>query len=170
VPSGAPKLAKGEREMAVTGLEHIVREHPFFAGLDEAFVELVVGCAKNVRFEPGAYLCREGSPADQLYLIREGRVVLEIAAPGRGAIVFQTVGEGEIVGISWLFPPYRWNYDVRAVERVRAISMDATCLRDKCEADHTLGYDVMKRLVPILMQRLQATRLQILDVYGKPAA
>jgi len=156
--------------MAVTGLERIVREHPFFAGLDEAFVELVVGCAKNVRFEPGAYLCREGSPADQLYLIREGRVVLEIAAPGRGAIVFQTVGAGEIVGISWLFPPYRWNYDVRAVERVRAISMDATCLRDKCEADHTLGYDVMKRLVPILMQRLQATRLQILDVYGKPAA
>ncbi|MEQ8696205.1 MAG: cyclic nucleotide-binding domain-containing protein, partial [Bauldia litoralis] len=109
-------------------------------------------------------------PADQLYLIREGRVALEIAAPGSGSVTFQTVSEGEIVGISWLFPPYRWTYDARAMERVRAIGMDATCLRTKCEADHDLGYDVMKRLVPILFQRLQATRLQVLDIYGKPAA
>ena len=123
-------------------------------------------CGSNA----GKYLFREGGPADQLYLIREGRVALEIAAPGSGAVTFQTVGEGEIVGISWLFPPYRWTYDARAVERVRAIGMDATCLRNKCEADHSLGYDVMKRLVPILFQRLQATRLQVLDVYGKPAA
>jgi CRP/FNR family transcriptional regulator, cyclic AMP receptor protein len=156
--------------MAVQGLEHIVREHPFFAGLDEAFLELVVGCAKNVRFEIGTYLFREGGQADQLYLIREGRVALEIAAPGAGSVVFQTVGAGEIVGISWLIPPYRWTYDGRAVERVRAIAMDGRCLRDKCEADHSLGYDVMKRIVPILVQRLQATRLQVLDVYGQPVA
>jgi CRP-like cAMP-binding protein len=156
--------------MAVRGLEKIVRDHPFFAGLDEEFLELVCGCAKNVRFEPGKYLFREGGSADQLYLIREGRVSLEIAAPGIDAVTFQTVGEGEIVGVSWLFPPYRWNYDVRALDRVRAIGMDATCLRNKCEDDHDLGYDVMKRLVPILVQRLQATRLQVLDVYGKPAA
>ncbi|MEP0323994.1 cyclic nucleotide-binding domain-containing protein [Bauldia litoralis] len=156
--------------MAVEGLERIVRDHPFFKGLDESFLELVCGCAQNVRFEAGAYLFREGGPADQLYLIREGRVALEIAAPGSGAVTFQTVSEGEIVGISWLFPPYRWTYDARAMERVRAIGMDATCLRTKCEADHDLGYDVMKRLVPILFQRLQATRLQVLDIYGKPAA
>lgn len=156
--------------MAVRGLEKIVRDHPFFAGLDEEFLELVCGCAKNVRFEPGKYLFREGGAADQLYLIREGRAALEIAAPGRDSVVFQTVGEGEIVGVSWLFPPYRWNYDVRAIDRIRAIGMDATCLRTKCEDDHDLGYDVMKRLVPILVQRLQATRLQVLDVFGKPAA
>ena len=156
--------------MAVAGLERIVREHPFFAGLNEAFLELVCGCAKNVQFAAGQYLFREGGPADQFYLIREGRVALEIAAPGSGAITFQTVGEGEIVGVSWLFPPYRWNFDARAMEPVRAIGMDATCLRNKCEADHGLGYDVMMRLAPILMQRLQATRMQILDVYGKPAA
>ena len=156
--------------MAVEGLERIVRQHPFFAGLDESFLELVVGCAKNVRFKAGEYMFREGGPADQFYLIREGRVALEIAAPGSGAVVFQTVAEGEVVGVSWLFPPYRWTFDARALEDVRAIAMDGTCLRNKCEADHTLGYDVMKRLVPVLMQRLQATRLQVLDVYGKPAA
>lgn len=156
--------------MAVRGLERIVSEHPFFAGLDESFLDLVRGCAKNVRFKRGQMLFREGGAADQFYLIREGRVALEIAAPTQGAVTFQTVAEGEIVGISWLFPPYRWSYDARAIDPVRAIALDGTCLRDKCEADHSLGYDVMKRLVPILMQRLQATRLQALDVYGRPAA
>ena len=156
--------------MAIEGLERIVREHPFFAGLEDGFRNLVVGCAKNVRFEPGQYLHREGESADEFYLLRHGRVALEVTDPARGPMAFQTLGEGEVVGVSWLIPPYRWAYDARALELVRAIALDATCLRNKCEADHTLGYDVMKRLVPILMQRLQATRLQVLDVYGKPAA
>lgn len=155
--------------MKIEGLDRIVRAHPFFAGLDEAFVTLVVGCAKNVRFDPGQYLIREGQPADHLYLIRHGRVALEVTAPGRGAVTFQTLGAGEIIGLSWLFPPYRWSYDARALETVRAVAIEATCLRTKCEADHHLGYEVMKRLVPMLVQRLQATRLQILDVYGKGA-
>lgn len=152
--------------MEVEGLERIIREHPFFAGLEEGFCKLVCGCAKNVRFEAGQFLVREGDPANEFYLLRHGRVALEITAPGRGAVTFQTVGEGEIVGVSWLIPPYRWTYDARALELTRAISMDATCLRRKCEADHDLGYEMMKRFVPVLVQRLQATRLQVLDVYG----
>jgi len=148
------------------GLDRILREHKFFAGLEEDFLKLVVGCAKNVRFDAGQYMFREGGPADQFYLLREGKVALEITAPGRGAISFQTVGEGEVVGVSWLIPPYRWTYDGRAVGLVRAISLDAKCLRDKCEADHHLGYEMMKRVVPILVGRLHATRLQVLDVYG----
>lgn len=148
------------------GLERFVREHPFFAGFDEAFCTLVTRCAKNVRFEPGQYLFHEGEPADQFYLLRHGRVALEVKAPGREAVTFQTVNEGEIVGVSWIIPPYRWTYDARALDLVRAISMDATCLRDKCEADPALGYDVMKRFLPIIVERLHATRLQILDVYG----
>jgi CRP/FNR family transcriptional regulator, cyclic AMP receptor protein len=147
-------------------LERIIREHPFFAGLNEKFLELVSGCAKNVRFEPGEYLVREGEPANQFYLIRSGKVALDISAAGRGTVTFQTVREGEIVGVSWLIPPYRWMYDAKAAEPTRAISIDASCLRRKSEADHDLGYEMMKRLVPILVQRLQATRLQILDVYG----
>ena len=80
------------------GLERIVKEHPFFAGIEEEIRELVCGCAKNVRFEAGQYLFHEGEPADQFYLIRHGRVALELTAPGRGAVTFQTLGEGEIVG------------------------------------------------------------------------
>jgi CRP-like cAMP-binding protein len=149
------------------GLERIVSEHPFFADLEEGFCTLVAGCAKNVRFEAGQYLFHEGEAADQLYLIRHGRVALELAAPGH-AMTFQTLGEGEIVGVSWLIPPYRWAYDAKALELTRAIAMDANCLRGKCEDDHDLGYELMKRFMPILLQRLHATRMQILDVYGTP--
>lgn len=152
--------------METEGLERIVREHPFFSGLEEGFCNLVCGCAKNVRFEAGQYLFQEDEPAQQFYLLRHGRVALELSAPGRGAVTFQTLGPGEIVGVSWLIPPYRCTYDAKALDLVRAIGMDAVCLRRKCDADHDLGYEMMKRFMPVLVQRLQATRLQILDVYG----
>ncbi|HUO97325.1 MAG TPA: cyclic nucleotide-binding domain-containing protein [Rhizomicrobium sp.] len=146
------------------GLERIVREHPFFSGMKEEQTAILAGCAKNVRFEAGQYLFHEGEPADQLYLLRSGRVALQISSPER-AVTIQTVGESEIVGASWLVAPYRWGLDAKALELTRAISLDAACLRGKCEDDHGLGYELMKRFMPILHQRLQAARLQILDVY-----
>ena len=149
------------------GLEHIVMAHPFFAGLEAELGQLVSGCARNHRFNPGQYLFHEGDDANEFYLIRHGTVALEILPPGQSAIVFATEHEGEIVGTSWLVPPYRWSYDARAAELVRAIGIDAKCLRDKCEADHHLGYEMMKRFLPVIMQRLDEARLQILDVYGK---
>jgi CRP/FNR family cyclic AMP-dependent transcriptional regulator len=151
------------------GLERIVREHPFFAGLEDGFCKLISGCAKNVRFEAGQYLFHEGAAADEFYLLRHGRAALQLTAPGRGVVTFQTLGEGEIVGLSWLIPPYRWTYDAKALELVRAIAMDAACLRQKCEVDHHLGYEMMKRFTPVLVQRLEATRFQMLDVYGAHA-
>jgi len=151
------------------GLERIVREHPFFAGLEEGFCNLICGCAKNVRFEAGEYLFHEGGAADQFYLIRHGRVALGLTAPGLGAVTFNTLRDGEIVGESWLVPPYRWTYDAKALEFTRAIAMDASCLRQKSEADHDLGYEMMKRFMPVLVQRLHAVQLQVLDVYGTPA-
>jgi len=150
----------------IEGLERIVREHPFFAGLEEGAGRLLVGCARNARFEAGQYLFHEGDAADELYLLRQGRVGLGITAPGRGALTFQTLGSGEVVGLSWLLPPYRWSYDAKALELTRAISLDAKCLRQKCDADHDLGYELMKRFMPVLVARLHATRLQMLDVYG----
>jgi CRP/FNR family transcriptional regulator, cyclic AMP receptor protein len=148
-------------------LERILRAHPFFAGFAAEHSRLVTGCARNHRFNAGEYLLRENEPANEFFLIRHGKVALEIAAPGQAPLVFSAVGEGEIVGASWLVPPYRWAFDARAVELTRAIGIDAACLRAKCEADHDLGYEMMKRFLPILVKRLQATRLQILDVYGK---
>ncbi len=151
------------------GLERIVSEHRFFAGLDQEFIDLVTGCCKNVRFEAGQFLLHEGEAANQIYLIRHGRVALQISDPARGEIVFQTLGEGEVVGVSWLIPPYRWSHEAKALELVRAISIDAQCLRNKSEADNRFGYEMMKRFVPVLVDRLHATRMQILDVYGTPS-
>jgi len=149
------------------GLERIVLAHPFFAGLEAKLGQVISGCARNLRFEPGQYLAHEGDPANEFYLIREGKVALEILPPGQPAVVFTTEGEGDIVGASWLVPPYRWRFDARAMELARVIGIDAKCLRDKCEADHHLGYEMMKRFLPVIVQRLDETRLQILDVYGK---
>lgn len=147
-------------------LERILGEHPFFAGLDRAFLELACGCAKNERFEAGHFIVHEGDEAEQFFLLREGRVALQVSAPGRGASTFLTLGPGEIFGVNWLAPPYRWTYDAKALELCRVIAMNGRCLRDKCDADHDLGYAVMKRLMPILIERLHTTRIQFLDLYG----
>lgn len=147
-------------------IEQILEEHAFLGGLDRRACDLVGGCAEHVTFEAGAYLFHEGGPADTLYLIRHGRVALEVAVPERGAITIQTLGPDEIIGISWLVPPYRWAFDARALGLVRAIAIDARCLRDECEKDHDFGYKLMMRFMPVLIERLQATRIQILDVYG----
>ena len=155
--------------MHTEGLQRIIHDHPFFAGLEPRFSDLVTGCARNVRFDAGQYLFREDAPANEFFLLRHGRVALELVAPARSAITFHTLGPGEIVGADWLIPPYRWPYGARALELVRAISIDAACIRGKCEEDHDLGYDMMKRFIPILVQWLQATRLQVLDLYGAPA-
>jgi CRP-like cAMP-binding protein len=151
----------------MTGLDQLLAEHPFFAGLSPEDQRFVAGCARNHRFDAGQYLAHEGDPADDFYLIRHGTVALEILAPGQAPIVFATMGEGEMVGVSWLVPPYRWMFDARAVELVRAIGIDGACLRGKCDTDPRLGYELSKRLLPMLVKRLHATRLQILDVYGR---
>ncbi|MCG2580288.1 MAG: cyclic nucleotide-binding domain-containing protein [Marinobacter sp.] len=149
-------------------IAQIVCEHPFFHGLDGEFCDLVCGCARNVRFNPGDYLFHEGGDADYLYLIRYGQVTLEIAVPGKPSVRFQTLHDGDLVGVSWVLPPYHWAYDARAITLTRAIAMDARCLRKKCDDDPVLGYDVLKRVLPILTSRLHATQMQILDVYGAP--
>jgi CRP-like cAMP-binding protein len=146
-------------------LSRLLRDHPFVHGLDDAKINFLTGCASNVRFAADEYLVREGSEANTSFLIRTGRVVLEIDIPGRGVRQIQTVEEGEILGWSWLFAPYRWQFDARAVTPVRAFKLDGECLRNKCETDHDLGYEVVKRLLYQVHQRLERTRLQLLDIY-----
>lgn len=149
-------------------LERIIAEHPFFSGLESQYTQLVTGCASNARFDAGAYLFKEGEEANEFFLIRQGRVALEIFAPQRKPIIVQTLVEGEILGWSWLLPPYRWRFHARAVEATRAIAFDGRCLRTKCEENHDLGYELLKRLASIIGQRLEAARLQLVDVYALP--
>jgi CRP-like cAMP-binding protein len=147
-------------------LDALLSGHPFFAGLKPEYLALIAGCGRNVHFSAGAYLAREGDAADRFFAIRSGRVAVETHAPPQGSLMLQTLGEGEILGWSWLFPPYIWQFDARALEEVRATAFDGACLRAKCENDPALGYDLMKRLAHLVSRRLEAATRQLLDVYG----
>jgi len=147
-------------------LTRILAEHPFLKGLDDRYLQLVSGCASNVKFEEGQFLFREGEEANLFFIIRQGKVAIETFASERGSLIIDTLSEGEVLGWSWLIPPYHWHFDARATELTRAIALDGKCLRGKCEADHDIGYELLKRFANIIEQRLQATRLQLLDLYG----
>ena len=146
-------------------IERIIADHSFFAGLDQAFLSLVVGCASNVRFDAGSYIFKKGDEANAFYLIREGRVALEIFAPERKPIIVDTLEVGDILGWSWLLPPFQWKFSAHVRTGVRAIALDGKCLRAKCEENHDLGYEVLKRFATVIERRLEATRFQLLDVY-----
>ncbi len=147
-------------------LEPILTQHPFLEGMARRHLELLVGCASDVRFDAGKFLFREGEEANHFYFVRHGRVALEIFSPQRGPIEIETLTEGDVLGWSWLVPPYYWRFDARAVEATYAIALDGKYLRSKCETDKDLGYELLKRFVNIMDRRLQATRLQLLDLYG----
>jgi CRP/FNR family transcriptional regulator, cyclic AMP receptor protein len=150
----------------VKRLDAILADVPFLEGLGRDELALLAGCASNVHFDEGAVLFREGDPANTFYVLRHGAVALELHVPARGGMTIETIDAGEVIGWSWLFPPYRWHFDARALSAVRATVFDGECLRGKCEQDPALGYDLMKRFAQVLMERLQWTRLRLLDVYG----
>ena len=144
----------------------LLGEARFFDGLRAETIELVSGCASNVQFDPGTTIFREGERADAFYLLRQGSVALETYVPARGAVMIETIEAGDVLGWSWLFPPYRWHFDASALTAVRATAFDGKCLRGKCAADPALGYELVSRFAQTLIERLQWTRLRLLDVYG----
>ncbi|NOX38264.1 MAG: cyclic nucleotide-binding domain-containing protein [Calditrichaeota bacterium] len=148
-------------------LEKILAQHPFFKDMSPEHVAYLAGCAANARYDPGDFIFRNGQPANQFFLIRYGKVSLEIFVPGKGAVMIETVQEGNVMGWSWLVPPYRWHFDARALELTRAIVMDGECLRKKCAEDPRLGYELMSRIARLIEERLRATQLQLIDIYGK---
>ena len=147
-------------------IDELIASATVFDGLEREQLERIAGCGRNEHVESGAFLLREGEPAERFFLIRRGAVAVEVHAPGRGALTIETLHAGDAVGLSWLFEPYRWQLDARALEPCALIGFDAVCLRGKIEADHELGYELMRRFTANLVERLQATRFQLLDVYG----
>ncbi len=154
--------------MTIHTFESVLADHPFFKDLPQPHLDTVTGCVANVVFQPGEFVLREGMPADNFFVIREGRVAVEVFVPNKGAITIETVEGGDILGWSWLFPPYKAMFDARALNAVRALSLDGACLRTKCEKDPALGYELLKRFTVLVISRLQAVRMQLLDLYGNP--
>lgn len=151
-------------------IEDLLQGHPFMTRLTPDQVAFVAGCGKNVRYPAGTFLAREGSPADEFFVIRQGRVAVSATAPGRGDIVLETLREGDVAGWSWIMPPYLWTFNIQALEPVLAIALDGKCLRQKCETDTHLGFVIMRALAEIMTVRLRATRLQLIDMYRAPTS
>ena len=160
-------VQKRKEQDAMETIESIIREHIFFKDLKEEYLALIFGCAKNIIFKKDERILKEGEPADHFYLVRSGLVAIEISLGNRGPLTIQTISGGDILGWSWLIPPYNNRFDCRAVEPARTIAFDGKCLRAKCEENHDLGYDFLKRLTKVFVQRLEATRLQLINMYER---
>lgn len=148
-------------------IEHLLAEHNFFKGMEPADLAYIASCAHNETFEPGQTIFREGQPANAFYIIRQGDVALMLRDSSRGALTIQTLHEGDVLGWSWLFPPYQWRFESRANTLTRVTTFDGECLRNKCEQTPKMGYELMKRFAGALIERFMQTRMQLIDVYGK---
>ncbi len=152
--------------MKTTSLSAVLAAQPLFKELSDAGRDQLTGCARNVHFATGTRILHEGDPANEFFLLRRGRVALSVSAPGKGPIVIETLGPGEVLGWSWLLPPFRWHFDAEAIEDTGATMFDGACLRGKFDDDPGLGYELMRGFLGVVVERLQATRLRLLDLYA----
>lgn len=150
-------------------IKHIhdfLSENAFFQGMSAQHIKTLAGCGKLTHFKENEFLLKEGEVANSFYLIRSGSVAVECYVPSSGALSIARIGAGDITGYSWLFPPYRNSFDSIALSDVAAIELDGQCLRAKADQDHELGYHLMQRFAHIMLERLQTTRRQMIDVYA----
>ena len=140
----------------MTNIEARIAAHPFARTLSEAALEVITAGARDQLFEPGEIIVRAGEPANRIYLIEWGSVGVESPKAGPGQPVLQTLGAGSTLGWSWLFPPFQWHLQARALHQTQAICLDGAHVLARCEADHEVGYELMKRVTQVLIQRLDA--------------
>lgn len=155
--------------MPTTNLEPYLAKHSFFSGLDSADIEEIAGCARNAAYRAGEYLFKQGENAEFFFVLREGDVVVEVPTARGSSIEISSLSENQILGWSWLMPPYKYQFDCRALKHTKVLAIDGRCLRGKCESNPRLGYELIKRFARVMTNRLQETRLQLLDLYGAPA-
>ncbi|QSR85911.1 cyclic nucleotide-binding domain-containing protein [Candidatus Methylacidiphilum infernorum] len=151
-------------------LELQLNEHPFLKGIKEEYIKKLSTIASHVSYKAQGYLFWEGQKADRFFLIQKGFIALECYFPDRGMRTLQTISAGHVVGWSWICPPFLWHFSARVIEPVDALVFDALQLRQMMEEDHSLGYELAMRIIPLILERLLATRLQFLDIYGQPHA
>ena len=159
-----PVRAAMDEASAVIAVESVIADHPFLRGLSPEHLRVLADSAMRMRFETGELIFREGDPANRFYLIEKGRVSLESPRRDDAPAAVQIIGPGDVLGWSWLFPPYYWNFDARTLEPTTAIFFYGTRLRERCDQDHDFGFEMMKRMTQVVIARLQATRKQLITV------
>jgi len=148
-------------------IEDLLHQHPFFGQFDNATIALLAGCGSNVHFHPGEALFHESGQADAFFVVRTGRVSIQVHDPAVGDVVVDTVDAGEVVGWSWIVAPYRWSFDAVATLETSAVRFDAECLRAKCDADPAVGYTFLRQVTQVMAHRLTSARTRLLDLYGE---
>lgn len=156
--------------MNIKSIKDLLKSNTFFGDLTDDDLDLIAGCGTNKVFEADATIAHEGDPASHFYLVREGKVAIETHIPHGGSFRLQTLGKGDVAGWSWLFPPHHWHFDVHTLEKTHLLCLDGSCLREKCETNHSMGYRLIKHFAQLIVQRNRALRLQVMDVYGNTEA
>ena len=139
--------------------------HPFLAGMDRKHLALLTDCAIGSHFKKGQVILKEGEQANRFYLIESGKVILESGRAYDRPVIIDTIGAGDLLGWSWMFSPYTWQFTARATVPTSAIFFYGTILREYCERDHSLGYELLKRMTAIMMRRMQAARQKMIDLH-----
>jgi CRP-like cAMP-binding protein len=147
----------------------LLSSQPFLAGLTPGQLDRLSYWARKTTFHAGARLFEEGGRADRFWLLREGRVALGTEVPGRGTVVVETLGPKAVLGWSWLFPPYRWHFSAAAVDTTLAVELDGSGVRELCDRDRDLGCELMHRFLGVVVDRMQTTRVRLLDLYRAPS-
>ena len=156
--------AEIEIEPAIEPMRTRVALHPFLAGMNRSQLALLTDCAMAVHFEKGQIIFREGEMANRFYLIETGKIILESSERLGNPVIIDTIGRGNLLGWSWMFPPYTWRLTARAVETTSAIFFYGTILREYCERDCSLGYELFKRMAPVMIKRMQAARRKMVAI------
>ena len=146
----------------------LLSAQPFFAALTDSQRRALAGDGAAVMVAAGERLFDEGGVADMFWLIELGRIALDMRVPGRGDQIVETLGPGTVLGWSWLHPPYRWQFGAVARLATSAVAFDAPSVRRRCDADPAFGYAMLRAFTPVITERLQATRLRLLDLYAAP--
>ena len=169
-PTGLPSDPAEQGSARSQPLYNLIAQQPFFKGLNPQQLQVLTESAMEMQFKPGQLILQEGSPANRFYIILEGKVAIESEQKERGMVALQTLGPGDDVVWSWLFPPYDLHLSARALEPTKTIFFYGTRLRAHCEQDHELGYQLMKRIAAVVIQRLHLTQKRLMEPFQPPSA
>jgi CRP-like cAMP-binding protein len=152
--------------MVEEAIKKHLAEHPVFKGLDEKHISAITQHAKKIHVNEGVLIFNQDTPADAFYIVLEGEVSVEIPAIYGSPINMQTLAPGDVLGWSWLFPPYKWHFDARATEDTTLVEVDGKSIREECEVDTRMGYELVLHFAAFMQQRMEAARRRVMDLYG----
>ena len=151
--------------METHSIERILSNQSTFKNLEPKCIELIAGCATHRTFAEGEFILKEGEDASKFFVVKKGRVAIEVYTGNKGSLKIQTLSDRDLLGWSWLFPPYKNQFDALALTTVNTIMFEASCIREKCAKDYRFGYLILHRITEVVVDRLRNTRLQLIDIY-----